>query len=83
MWMPGDGWAVDYSADWMMNSLNSLSLIHISSETALYGSRTLLGLYLDNARSTTGTIECRFAGILQYCKALDIGGIDCSKRRHI
>jgi len=23
MWMPGDGWAVDYSADWMMNSLNS------------------------------------------------------------
>ena len=22
MWMPGDGWAVDYSADWMMNSLN-------------------------------------------------------------
>ncbi len=23
MWMPDDGWAVDYSADWMMNSLNS------------------------------------------------------------
>ena len=45
--------------------------------------RTLLGLYLDNARSTTGTIECRFAGILQYCKALYVGGIDCSKRRHI
>lgn len=23
MWMPDDGWALDYSADWMMNSLNS------------------------------------------------------------
>lgn len=23
MWMPSDSWAVDYSADWMMNSLNS------------------------------------------------------------
>ena len=45
--------------------------------------RTLLGLYLNNARSTTGTIECRFAGILQYRKALDIGGIDCGKRCHI
>ena len=45
--------------------------------------RALLGLYLDNARSTTGTVECRFAGILQYSKTLDIGGIDCSKRRHI
>ena len=23
MWMPSDSWAVDYSSDWMMNSLNS------------------------------------------------------------
>ncbi len=23
MWMPGESWALDYSADWMMNSLNS------------------------------------------------------------
>ena len=44
---------------------------------------SLLGLHLDNTRSSTRTIHCRFAGILQDSKALDVGWIDGGKRRHI
>ena len=45
--------------------------------------RSLLGLHLDNTRSTTGTIESGFAGIFQHGKAFDISRIDSSKRCHI
>ena len=45
--------------------------------------RSLLGLHLDNARSTTRTIKSGFTGILQHGKTFDISWIDSSKRCHI
>ena len=45
--------------------------------------RSLLGLHLDNARSTTRTIKSGLTGILQHGKAFDISRIYRSKRCYI